>query len=747
MEKRICYFRIRSILLIALAVLLYVLCGSPSDSFAAEEERTVTYTDENGTITISINKEYDNKCIELGESAYFYIQVTSTMPDTVSFQWSVTKGSGTLEGSESFDYDPEEASDNMHDISFSPDKAGISVVTLSCDKLKMDIPVFTFPTDAYAPVSIKSITQTGLFQLKFELEKQDIYSGYTVFRKDQKGTATEIADIPGGKSTTFTVDVPTWDKKYQYMVQGYLLYNGERFFYPLYWEEWSDEVAVIDTGIQAKPVTKKGAALTVSWKKTAGVKKYTVYQSTTGEYGKYKAVATVLPGSTLSYSFKFKTGVTYSFYVTATLTNGKVSKNGNRVSYFVPNKKLKVVSKVNSSELLKNDSSTYYYSTGKNDYAVQVDGNKLQVYRIGATGKLKKYKTVKLDKFELWGGFYHGPDGRFYVVYGYNNQKESRKKVVIRVVQFSSKWVRMKTAAIKGSAGNVFEGIQTPFLAGTVSMAMKANTLYIHTARTMFVHEDGLNHQSNISFEVNTKTMKAKEAHHNYTSHSFDQYARFKDGDLYLADHGDAYPRAIALTQVQNHGTENERTAEKEVFHFMGATGNNYTGTDMGGMEVGSSHVLLCGDSVPHKKAVKGVKGYTNLAHNVYLITVGRKSGKVSFRWLTSYNPKTSKVTISNVDMIKIHDDRFAILYTTTKNNKTALHYTVVNDAGKTVYSKVYSNVGYTSGAKPILSNGYILWTASKPKQKKVTVQSYWGPYSYYETTYRTVTYRLPVKY
>ena len=68
-------------------------------------------------------------------------------------------------------------------------------------------------------------------------------------------------------------------------------------------------------------------------------------------------------------------------------------------------------------------------------------------------------------------------------------------------------------------------------------------------------------------------------------------------------------------------------------------------------------------------------------------------------------------------------------------------------ERGTLVYSKVYSNVGYTSGAKPILSNGYILWTFNKPKEKKVTVQSYWGPYSYYETTYRTVTYRLPVKY
>ncbi len=61
-------------------------------------------------------------------------------------------------------------------------------------------------------------------------------------------------------------------------------------------------------------------------------------------------------------------------------------------------------------------------------------------------------------------------------------------------------------------------------------MDMQGNTLYLMTSRKMFtVFLDGQRHQSNISFKINTKTMKATEANESYASHSFNQFVKFKE--------------------------------------------------------------------------------------------------------------------------------------------------------------------------------------------------------------------------
>lgn len=60
--------------------------------------------------------------------------------------------------------------------------------------------------------------------------------------------------------------------------------------------------------------------------------------------------------------------------------------------------------------------------------------------------------------------------------------------------------------------------------------------------------------------------------------------------------------------------------------------------------------------------------------------------------------------------MIKLSDDKFAILYSTTQKKKTKLNYIVVNDAGKKVYSKKYSGMAFDGDSQPILYKGKIVW-------------------------------------
>ena len=188
--------------------------------------------------------------------------------------------------------------------------------------------------------------------------------------------------------------------------------------------------------------------------------------------------------------------------------------------------------------------------------------------------------------------------------------------------------------------------------------------------------------------------MKAKEANESYASHSFNQFAKFKDDALYLLDHGDSNPRSLNLTTVSDYGSDIQKVSSLSMLNLTGNHGNNFTGCRVGGMEIGSENVLVCGTSQPHKNKIKKISGFGyDMKYNAFLALANRKTGKVTFKWLTTYHPKTTSVIVGETRMVKLSDSRFAILYSTTQKGKTSLNYAVYSDTGKKIYSKKYSNL------------------------------------------------------
>ncbi len=113
------------------------------------------------------------------------------------------------------------------------------------------------------------------------------------------------------------------------------------------------------------------------------------------------------------------------------------------------------------------------------------------------------------------------------------------------------------------------------------------------------------------------------------------------------------------------------------------------------------------------------------MKYNAFLALADRKSGMVTFKWLTTYNPKTTPVTVGETRMVKLSDNRFAILYTTTQKGKMTLNYAVYSDTGKKIYSKKYSNMVFDGDSQPILSNGSIVWISSTEKNGKTKTKLY----------------------
>lgn len=346
------------------------------------------------------------------------------------------------------------------------------------------------------------------------------------------------------------------------------------------------------------------------------------------------------------------------------------------------------------------------------------DKTKVEDYKLSG-GKIVSVKSVKLPQYDMFGGFYHGKKDRNYVVVGYNNDKESDSKVVIKVLQYDRNWKKMKTANIKGGVRNYNKGIYEPFMGGTVSVAEDDHgIMYLYTARTMYEQADGLHHQSNIGFSIDTQSMKAVECNLSFCSHSFNQIARIADGKIYLADHGDGYQRGINFVSDSAYDSEGAEYGTRYVpFKFRGKSGENYTGASLGGMELSKDNVLITGASVPHDKAIAGITGYKrSLGSNLYLIIQDKDGGGSSFKWLTKNNPKTTDIEVFTVAMVKITDSKFAILYNTDEMNgnthKYAGYMKLVDEDGNVLSTKRI-NDGFFPQEQPILYKNHIVWTQS----------------------------------
>lgn len=617
-------------------------------------------------------------------------------------------------------------------ISLTVQGIGAADIIASANGKEYRAHVFVVPN----AIELISIEQTAYQSVTVKWKKASGCSGYYVERKkkNQENYQT-VATVGAGKNSA--VLKAKWGVEYEYRVIGYVKAGDQ--VHKGYAPDDGTKFTTAKQGAAISSVKRSGNELKIRWKPEKGAAGYKLYRSTS-ENGKYQCIYTAKSDKT-SYSQKVSKGTTYYYKLVTVYPEGN-SDFSPSVAQMIPLPKSAKAKVVAGNKITAGTGAgkAYYYQADGKLHIVRVQGNKnLKIFTLTSKMKVEKTKTVKLS-YDYWGGFYPGPDGNFYVAVGYANPTESKNKTVIKVIKYNSKWKKEKTAKIKGGASNVFPGIYAPFASGNCQMDMQGNTLYLATSRTMFMLSDGLRHQSNISFKINTKTMKASEANDSYVSHSFNQYVKFKDGSLYVFDHGDAYPRALHLLSVDHYGKKDQAGKGSTLFEFQGRTGENYTGCNVGGMEVGGKNVIVCGRAKPHKYKIKGVSGYgSELAYNIFVTVTNRKTGKSTVKWLTNYHPKTSKTVVGIPRMVKLADSRFAIMYTTSQKGNTKLHYVVVDGSGKKVYSTTYKNTPFYADSQPILSGGYLVWFAEETSYE-------WGLNGLAAKTTRKIC-RIPAKY
>lgn len=364
---------------------------------------------------------------------------------------------------------------------------------------------------------------------------------------------------------------------------------------------------------------------------------------------------------------------------------------------------------------------TYLFSLNDGNFGVfhHVEENgkqQLEFYRFNSRRELIGKKTISLP-YKYFGTIYYGIDRNFYVAVGQDNQEENDAKIVYSIIKYNESFEELGRANITGQQSSTI----VPFDAGSCRMDMRGTTLVVYTARLRYTSSDGLNHQSNIAFVIDSSTMNVNYVGalfpYNHVSHSFNEFVKFDGNNVIYVDHGDAYPRSVVMqthygfqeNAISDQYESRPTVNELDLLKIKGGLGDNYTGTQVNGFEIGQYHNLVAGISVPHDTMTeKDLDTYT--VQNVYLALVSKDGVTSDLQWLTNYDQNGSK-TVTTLRLLKISEDQFVLLYN-VYDKKTMQNTTVfrlLDSNGKVLKEKEY-DICFSGYVQPILYQNGVLW-------------------------------------
>jgi len=365
--------------------------------------------------------------------------------------------------------------------------------------------------------------------------------------------------------------------------------------------------------------------------------------------------------------------------------------------------------------------TAYLFDNGNNTLdKVDIKNDKIYIVKLNSSFEKISEKEISMELSEV-GGIYSGKNYNF-IVYGQDNTSENNNTEVIRVVKYSKNWDRISQCSIN----NI--NTTKPFDAGNCRFAEKDDKLIIYTSHEMYKYRDGLRHQANLMIVVNQSNMQKTYANYKissiatgYVSHSFNQYVTVDGENFYTVDHCDAYPRGIALCKYNTSDLGNTSGIRPKdtgcIFKATGATGDNYTGLSVGGVEVSDNNCLVVGNSV--RQIDDGKNNYEK--RNIFL-TVTPKSDiskeKTKTIWLTN-NDNTGKMNVTIPYIVKLNNNRFLIMWSLDgKKNYGKVQMILVDGNGNKLTDTITFG-GMLSYCKPIAFNNKVVWYSATTELNK----------------------------
>ena len=354
-------------------------------------------------------------------------------------------------------------------------------------------------------------------------------------------------------------------------------------------------------------------------------------------------------------------------------------------------------------------------STVRSYLSVCDNGNYIRVQAGAVSGKLLveyydqnfNLLSTKLVDNELpvFGAFYDSGDN-YYVLSGQNNPNENNFLEVFRITKYDKNWNKIKSCGLYGANTTV------PFDAGSARMTHSGDHLLIRTCHEMYQTSDGLNHQANVTIEVDMPSMTITDSYtgvmnvnYGYVSHSFNQFIRTDGNNIVAVDHGDAHPRSAALVKYKTDFTTGkffpsyyEKGGYMDVVAYPDYAANyNYTGASIGGFEVSSSSYIVAQNTVDLDLID------TSKTRNVYVSAVSRDLSTNTLNKITTYAEGTDSA--STPQLVKIDDNNFLLFWA----RDDEVNYVKLNAEGKMTGS-IHSFKGSLSDCQPVIANGRAVW-------------------------------------
>ena len=356
----------------------------------------------------------------------------------------------------------------------------------------------------------------------------------------------------------------------------------------------------------------------------------------------------------------------------------------------------------------------------------------------GLPMKEKKPKVIVMDEecnpisevplnipedYDFYWGTILGEDNYYYTMVGYDNQAEAPNKTVIKIYKINMAGNVAGTAEIKGRPANMgadqnmVASIRTPFKSSTGAMKWVDGKLYLHISKHGFASE-GVVHQANISYTVDTSTMTASfgiNGQTSYVSHSWNQKLIADNGRIVTIDHGDAYPRAIRLSVFNG-----SNVTTKDIFKFTGDLGVNQTYHKVTGLEQNPSKYFVVGKSFPHNGNTP-IPGYPNFngdqskqsypqTVNIYLITVDKNTLEYTQKWVTTDHPGLPGYW-TEPRLVPLGDGRLILLYGYAReSNNVHIRYHIVEADGTVSEPIKIEPMSFRTPLQPVMVGNSIYW-------------------------------------
>ena len=323
-------------------------------------------------------------------------------------------------------------------------------------------------------------------------------------------------------------------------------------------------------------------------------------------------------------------------------------------------------------------------------------------------------KVEITDGLPLFGGFYAGTDGFYYIVSGQNNKEESADTECFRVTKYDTDWRRIGYASLCGC------NTVRPFYCGSCRMAQAGKYLLVHTCHTMYTAADGLNHQSNITFQVDTAEMTVTDfrcevegGSSGSVSHSMNQYVIADDDHMVTLDQGDGYPRSAVLFRYRNPVSSGTfRTGEVnadgvQLRGFAGATGTNNPNASLGGLAASSTHYLAAGSSTRQESLSQKTR-------NIFVAAADKENiQNKEIYWLTDME-ETGVNSLAAPKLVDLKNDTYMVMwsdfgYYHSFGYPANVYWTILDHEGKQL-TDIITGRGIMSDCDPAVHDNKVIW-------------------------------------